>query len=112
MASLIRTAALGAVAAAMLATQAQAISRVNTTDKSCQTIQNRVAREGAVILRYPARNTPGLTLYDRYVRNVNFCVLGQITERDYIPSADTKNCRVLKCVQPDYDDDFIFKRRN
>ena len=111
MAMLVRGTMAGLAAALLTVSQAQAISRVNTTNKSCRSIQDQVAREGAVILRHPSKNTPGLTLYDRYVRNANYCVFGEITERDYVPAADTKNCRVLKCVHPDPDDDFLFKHR-
>lgn len=101
----------GTVAALAIAvltvSQAHAISRVNTTTKSCQAIQDQVSREGAVILRYPAKRTPGMTLYDRYVASARYCSFDEVTERTYVPARDAASCPVLKCVRPDPEDDFL-----
>lgn len=90
---------------------ALAISRVDTLGLSCAQVQNVVRSEGAAILRYPSERNPGHILYDRYVRNRHSCLLGQLTERDFIPAADTRSCVVLRCYWPSPDDRSIFRRR-
>lgn len=91
----------GVTGAVILATQAHAISRVNTAGKTCQAVQNIVAAEGAVILRYPSKRGTGNILYDRYVSSQRFCVGGDVTERFFVPTADTANCRVKRCINRD-----------
>lgn len=84
--------------------QSQAISRVNTLDHTCGEVKQIVRQQGAAILRYPSKRVPDLVLYDRYVANRHFCVMGEITKRDFVPTGDQKSCLVLKCFRPDYDD--------
>ncbi len=87
--------------ACLAAGQAQAISRYDPTRMSCDAIQDRVAREGAVILRYTSkRNMP---VYDRYVADSRFCPAGQARARAYVPSADARSCPVYRCVQPEFE---------
>ena len=107
MVMLVRGTMAGLAAALLTVSQAQAISRVNTTNKSCQAVRDQVAREGAVILRHPAKRTRGITLYDRYVANARYCTFDEITQRAYVPTRDNANCPVLKCVRPDPQDDFL-----
>lgn len=87
----------------LLAAEAHAISRYDPTRLSCGEVQARVAREGAVILRYRSPRNPGLTLYDRYVRSERMCQMGQRAARAYVPSADVSSCPVRKCEQRDTD---------
>jgi hypothetical protein len=72
----------------------------------CAGVRSTIAREGAVILRYQSPRTPGLPLYDRYVRNDQFCERGEILDRAFVPSADRKSCPVYKCKVPDLEDRF------
>ncbi len=88
---------VSALSLLVLAGPAEAISRYNSTAMSCAAAQARIAREGAVIMRYPARFTKGLTLYDRYVTNGNLCPSGHIAVRAHIPTADMPECPVLRC---------------
>lgn len=81
--------------------QAQAISRYDPARMSCGAIQDRVAREGAVILRYTSKRN--LPVYDRYVVNNRFCPAGQVRERAYVPSTDARSCPVYRCVQPQFE---------
>ncbi|RFC67626.1 hypothetical protein DY251_11180 [Mesorhizobium denitrificans] len=83
--------------------QANAISRYQTMRMSCAQVQATVNREGAVILRWQSRNTPGLPLYGRYVSDRRFCKLGEVTSFESVPTADNPSCTVKQCVQPDYD---------
>lgn len=90
----------------LVAAQAQAISRYDPTRMSCGRVQSTIARHGAVILRYQSTRVPGLPLYDRYVQSEQFCTMGEVRTRAYVPSADTKSCPVYTCKRPDYDRHF------
>lgn len=81
---------------------ASAISRIETENKSCAYVQSRIAREGAAILRHSSKLIPGLTLFDRYVANRSFCIMGEVTESATVPTKDNKACPVLKCYRPDH----------
>ena len=76
---------------------AQAISRYNSMQMSCGEAQSRIAEEGAVILRYRSARDPSLPLYDRYVAHGGFCVHGEFAKLEVVPTADTPQCRVLRC---------------
>ncbi|MGC4026346.1 MAG: hypothetical protein QM744_15070 [Mesorhizobium sp.] len=84
--------------------EAQAISRYQTMSMSCAQVQATVNREGAVILRWQSRNTPGLPLYGRYVSDGRFCKLGEVTDFESVPTADNPSCTVKQCIQPDNDE--------
>lgn len=96
------------VCAALLAAEpALAISRYNSTGMSCAAVQRTIAREGAVILRYPSRNRARLTLYDRYVADSRFCDGHEFADRATVPTADTPSCPVRACKRrPDPEDCF------
>ncbi|KQZ87156.1 hypothetical protein ASD64_06845 [Mesorhizobium sp. Root157] len=81
----------------LIAAEAHAISRYDPTRMSCGEVQARVAREGAVILRYRSPRNPNMTLYDRYVRSDRMCPMEQKSARAYVPSADARACPVRKC---------------
>lgn len=83
----------------MLAGEASAISRYQTTTMSCARVQAAVGSDGQAILRYPAPDNPSLVLYDRYVRDRTFCSASQRADLTSVPAADTPNCRVRKCVR-------------
>ena len=93
----------------LVAAEAQAISRYDPTRMSCRTVRATIAEEGAVILRYQSTRTPGLPLYDRYVRSQRFCNMGEVRVRTYVPSADARSCIVYKCKR--VDNDRRFRRR-
>ncbi|MBX3576588.1 MAG: hypothetical protein KF723_05225 [Rhizobiaceae bacterium] len=100
-----------AALAAVLATPAAAISRYNVDSMSCSQAQQTVRSDGAAILRYSSKRTPGLTLYGRYVRNDLFCSGHEIAERVWIPTADRKSCPVLECKPADDEFDDLLRRR-
>ncbi|TIR43090.1 MAG: hypothetical protein E5X64_02685 [Mesorhizobium sp.] len=93
----------------LVAAEAQAISRYDPSRMACDSVRATIAREGAVILRYRSTRTPGLPLYDRYVRSQRFCNMGEVRARASVPSADTKSCIVYKCKR--VDTDRRFRRR-
>lgn len=90
---------LAFTALAVACSPAFAISRYNSESMSCQAAQNIVQREGAVILRYPSRQVPGLELFDRYVANTAYCDPDRYAKQEYIPTSDTRHCIVLACAQ-------------
>lgn len=110
MAHSFRRVLLAIVASATLASPALAISRVNTTNQSCAAVKGIVQSQGAAILRYPSRRNPDHMLYDRYVRSRHYCLLGEVTKRDTVPTADTAHCPVFKCYRPDRDRRMKFLR--
>ncbi|MBA3447925.1 MAG: hypothetical protein H0T56_10025 [Pseudaminobacter sp.] len=95
----------------LIAAEAQAISRYNSTSMSCDQVQATVGRDGAAILRYRSKRNPSLQLYGRYVRNRLFCQGDEIAETKYVPAADTGSCPVRECVHIEPDDFTIFRFR-
>lgn len=87
------------VSVSLLAGESLAISRYETANKSCRELRAIVLREGAAILRWRSRRT-GIVLYDRFVRNMDFCPAGQITDGSSVPAADG-SCWLPKCVEPE-----------
>lgn len=81
---------------------AQAILRYNSMEMSCGEAQSRIRQEGAVILRYRSARNPSLPLYDRYVAHDGWCDRGEFAKLEVVPTADTKQCRVLRCFPRTY----------
>ena len=79
----------------LAAAEAQAISRYDPTRMSCGRVQST--------------RVPGLPLYDRYVQSEQFCTMGEVRARAYVPSADTRSCPVYSCKRPN--NDRHFRRR-
>lgn len=81
----------------MLPADAFAIVRYMVQDMTCAEVQESVDRDGVAIL-YRKAGAAGVPLYDRYVADKSFCQAGQDTIKEGIPTADTRNCRVNKCL--------------
>lgn len=95
------------------ATPALAISRYNAMTMTCAGARATINRERAVILRYPASRTRGMTLYDRFVQDTRSCDYGYYADRTYIPTKDTPSCPVYICrPTTDFDDELIFRHRH
>lgn len=77
--------------------------RVNALQHSCESLHRIVEENGAAIIRYPSRNKPGLTLYDRYISSISSCGNRQMVEIMSIPASDTAGCRMRHCVPADCD---------
>jgi hypothetical protein len=78
-----------------VASPALAISRYNPVDRTCASVQQTIANERAVILRYQSRS--GNLLYDRYVSDDNQCGSGSYAARTSVPTRDNPNCPVYNC---------------
>jgi hypothetical protein len=100
--------ALAGLALAAATLPAHAISRYNSESLTCAEAQSIVIGEGAAILRYRSENNPSLTRYDRFVRNSAFCQASENAKTDWVPTADTRSCPVLKCQEKDFEDQLIF----
>lgn len=92
---------------ALISADAYAISRYNSLQMTCDRVQEAIQTEGAVILRYVSRRTPGLPLYDRYVLHDGYCGYGEYAKWVSVPTRDTPSCPVYKCEQRTYDGDFF-----
>ena len=91
----------------LAASPALAISRYNPLTMSCASVRAAIHNQGAVIFRY--QSPRGLPLYDRYVQSEQFCNIGEVRKRVYVPSADTKSCPVYICKR--VDSERRFRRR-
>lgn len=100
--------AVALLCAISFASSVAATPRYSALKYSCSAIQSLIEQHGAAIFRYPSPRKPGLTLYDRYVRNNNFCASHQVMERVMIPSADTDRCPVRHCITGSCDDSLTF----
>lgn len=80
----------------MTAAPAAAISRYESPGKDCAAVQQLIASERAVILRYPARSNR-LVLYERYVSDSAQCGMSDYAARAYVPTRDNPLCPVYNC---------------
>lgn len=85
----------------LISSEALAIQRYTSTSMSCAKIQAAIRADGAAIMRYSSKS--GVPLYGRYVSDVRYCDRGQILDRESIPASDTRNCRVMRCRESDFD---------
>jgi hypothetical protein len=79
-----------------IASPASAISRYQSLDRTCSAVQQLIAGEGAVLLRYPSRDG-NVTLYDRYVSGDAQCSSGSYAARSSVPTKDDPNCPAYVC---------------
>ncbi|WP_274628061.1 hypothetical protein [Arvimicrobium flavum] len=103
---------LAALCLMLVASEASAIERYNSSRMNCSRVQATINADGAAIMRYPSKFTPGLQLYGRYVRHGGFCTAGEYAERVFITASDTRSCPVRECKRIEVDDDFPFILRH
>ena len=106
--------ALIAFCLSLVAFEAHAILRYNSTAMSCGEVKATVREEGAVILRWRSTRNPSLQLYGRFVAHEGFCSLGERAETSFVPSSDRTSCGVFECKQRTFDDEdfFLWRRRH
>lgn len=102
---------LVALCMSLIAVEALAISRYNSTSMGCAEVQATVRSDGAAILRYRSTRDPSLQLYGRYVSSRQFCNHDERAETAFVPSADRRSCPVRECIQVDPDDFIILRSR-
>lgn len=96
-----------AACASLAAGSAQAEPRYNPLTLQCAEVKAVIREHGAVTLRYMSTRVPNLPLYNRYVRNTNFCPSGQVAVPANVPTADNPDCPVNICEYRSFDDDRI-----
>ena len=85
--------------------QALAIVQFTSTAMTCAELKSKVSQAGAAIVRHQSRRVAGLPLYDRYVRDSQFCPGDDVTMFDTVPTRDTPSCALRKCVPFDFSPD-------
>lgn len=90
-------------AAAAIASPAAAISRINSTTRTCGELRDIIYQQRAVIVTHPGTANSG-TLYDRYVSDSSYCDPGNVATDDWVPAKD-RNCRLSICqpYEPPFD---------
>jgi hypothetical protein len=88
---------LATAVVALMPFEASAIVRYMVQDMTCAEVQDSVSRDGVAIL-YRKAGSNGVPIYDRYVANQSYCQAGEDTIRESVPTADTRSCRVAKCM--------------
>jgi hypothetical protein len=78
-----------------------AAAQLNAARMTCADLQMAVEQSGSAIVPYQSQRSPGLSLYERYVRNSQFCVGNDITEVDFVATGDRLNCPLERCVRRD-----------
>jgi len=73
-----------------------ALARPASYNMSCNAASALVARQGAVVM------DTSRTTFDRYVRDVRFCMPGQALRPQWVQARDTPQCFVgYTCFDPD-----------
>ena len=72
-----------------------ASARPNTTQMSCAKAQSLVQRNGAIVM------STGRHTYERFVADRRYCQFNEVLERQFVPTADKRQCFVgYRCVAP------------
>ncbi|MEM8702298.1 MAG: hypothetical protein AAGF82_10765 [Pseudomonadota bacterium] len=73
--------------------QAQS-GRPDTRTLTCGQVQSLIKQNGAAVLR------TGQYTFDRYVFTRNFCQNGEVTNKQWVPTKDVRQCLVRVCIDP------------
>jgi hypothetical protein len=84
-------------AVGLLASNAMAMSRYDSQSLTCASIHDRIAQDGAIVLRYPSKMHPDLMMYNRYVSNAMTCMGQGVMASATVPTSDDPNCKVKLC---------------
>lgn len=94
----LRSIAIAAFAAlTIMPATANTIQRLDTQTSTCETIQETLAQDGQAILRFPSKNTDGLTQYGRYVGGNGSCDSQEVEASTSVPTSDGSFCPVTAC---------------
>lgn len=90
---MMRAVVAGVLVALASAASAQGMTR--STELSCAQAARLIAEKGAVVLA----TSP--TLYDRYVRDLSFCMYDQQLKPEWVPTRDNPQCFIgYTCFEP------------
>lgn len=98
-----KRACFAAMALSLIAAEAHAINRYTSTSMTCAAAAATISSEGAAIMSHQSTRTGNL-IYDRYVRNRQFCQPNETTVRAWIPTSDRKSCPVYRCKEIQFSD--------
>ena len=98
-----RQACLAATLLSLTAVEGHAIDRYTSTSMTCAAANATIASQGAAIMSHQSARTGNL-IYDRYVRNRQFCQPNETTVRAWIPTSDRKSCPVYRCREIQFSD--------
>ncbi|MEX0345577.1 MAG: hypothetical protein AB3N20_11680 [Rhizobiaceae bacterium] len=77
---------------------AEALSRYDSRQLSCDRIQSILQTEGNAILRYTSSRNANIVKYDIFAAPRGQCNSGGRGRLSTVPAADTNSCSVLKCI--------------
>ncbi len=80
----------------VVAARSEAAQRLQAESVSCDHLHRTIEAAGSVLVQ--ARSKSGNQLYDLYVRDEQFCHVGEVVETAYLPSSDRGSCPVKRCV--------------
>ena len=83
---------------ALAASQAAAAPQLSSPGMSCASLKEAVSHAGAAIVSYRSDRVAELRLYDRLVRDGQFCAYHEGTETAFVPTLDTPSCPLPRCV--------------
>jgi hypothetical protein len=83
-------------ATVLIATNAMAMSSYDAKSLSCESVHQKVAQDGAVVLEFPSHK-PGLMMYNRYISNSTMCIGQGAVSRTTIATSDNLKCPVVTC---------------
>ncbi len=77
------------------ATPVLAQARTNITSLTCGQAKSLIDRRGAAVI------TTGRHTYERYVKNRNFCEIGDRTRRQSVKTKNSNSCFIgFRCITP------------
>lgn len=81
--------------------QAAAAAQLNAPSMSCASLKQAVSSAGAAIVSFRSSRVAGPPLYERLVRNSQFCQGDEVTQTRFVPALDTPSCPLPRCVPTD-----------
>ncbi len=83
--------------ASLCASNAMALSSYNSEAMTCSAVHDKIARDGAVVLKHPSSKIGSLDVYDRYVSNDAGCIEWGAMSKSSVPTSDDPHCKVQAC---------------
>jgi hypothetical protein len=83
-------------ATVLIATNAMAMSSHDAKSVTCASVHQRIAQDGAVVLKYPSHRSD-LMMYNRYVAKSTMCIGQGAASRTSIATSDNLKCPVVMC---------------
>jgi len=85
----------------IIAVDTHAATKINAEFVSCGSLRAAIGQSGAAIVNYQPTPATKLPVFDRFVRNSQFCSGDEAVETDFVRTRDTSSCPVSRCVPTD-----------